>query len=262
MLGTRLYGPWETVAEYDALMANWDRVGEFDLTEAEQSAIEEAFRLLIPDEIADWTWNPVRFATAVYDPAALEKLTGVPTAELAEQVASFQLDDVTMLSGEGPCWSLSAPVESIRCLSWTQSSRRRRSSDTGASMAAPGSGAVAATIRPLLPSGSTSGIALTTGQCTNCCANGVATRAITLQERLAAAEAETSRLEALVNRLIGALADKGDLRFARTIVEELENERITPDKIRPVVERQPTPIRDPSPLRVPPTPLGVATGCR
>ncbi|WP_129670200.1 hypothetical protein [Phytoactinopolyspora endophytica] len=62
-------------------------------------------------------------------------------------------------------------------------------------------------------------------------------RAITLQERLAAAEAENSRLEALVNRLIDDLADKGDLRFARTVVEELENERITPDKIGPVVER-------------------------
>ncbi|NEA30758.1 hypothetical protein [Streptomyces sp. SID13031] len=62
-------------------------------------------------------------------------------------------------------------------------------------------------------------------------------RAATLHERLTASEAENIRLEALVNRLIDALADEGNLDLAHTMAQELQDDRITPESVRPVVER-------------------------
>ncbi|MGK2881969.1 MAG: hypothetical protein ACSLE6_14620 [Mycobacterium sp.] len=62
-------------------------------------------------------------------------------------------------------------------------------------------------------------------------------RAITLHERLAATEAENHRLELLIDRMIDALADHGAIHLARGMAQEFQDERITPDNIRPVVER-------------------------
>lgn len=39
--GARLRGPWSQVTAYDALRANWDRLGEFDLTDTEEAAVEQ-----------------------------------------------------------------------------------------------------------------------------------------------------------------------------------------------------------------------------
>jgi hypothetical protein len=62
-------------------------------------------------------------------------------------------------------------------------------------------------------------------------------RAVTLQERLGAAESEVHRLDVMVSRLIDGLKKDGQDFFARVIEEEHEAERITPEKLRPVVER-------------------------
>lgn len=50
----RLRVPWAEVAAYDQLMANWDRIGEYELTSTESSAAEHVFGLLIPELVAEW----------------------------------------------------------------------------------------------------------------------------------------------------------------------------------------------------------------
>lgn len=67
---TRLRGPWSTVVEYDALMANWARLAASTLTDTEESAVSQVSSLLIPEEVADWLLNPVRRVTEVHDPKA------------------------------------------------------------------------------------------------------------------------------------------------------------------------------------------------
>lgn len=234
----RLHGPWAKVAEYDELMANWQRLREFELTETEQSAVEKVYDLLIPEEVADWEWNPVRFATAVHDAAALEALTGVPTSEIIEHVASFQLNDgVTMLSPEGTllvaehaCRVKPMPIlEAV-----TQEEKQHREKCKHGSSIRDTSGRLDVTTSPeweyeLYREHYRPLHELLRQWCGH--------RAVTLHERLAAAEAENHRLDILVDRLIDAVANKGDLHFARAMVEEHENERITPHTIRPVVER-------------------------
>ncbi len=60
---------------------------------------------------------------------------------------------------------------------------------------------------------------------------------MTFRERLLAAEAENQRLDVLVTELVMALGRAGDPDTARRFAEDHERDRITPDKIRPVVDR-------------------------
>lgn len=65
--GGRLRGPWSDVAAYDELMANWERIDQVELTVPEQSAVGQVFDLLISEEVAEYEWSPVRYATAAAD---------------------------------------------------------------------------------------------------------------------------------------------------------------------------------------------------
>jgi hypothetical protein len=47
------------------------------------------FKLLIPDDVAYWSWKPVHDATVVLDPVALESIIGRPMAEIVQAVPSF-----------------------------------------------------------------------------------------------------------------------------------------------------------------------------
>lgn len=60
-------------------------------------------------------------------------------------------------------------------------------------------------------------------------------RAVALQERLLAAEAETQRLDLLVTRLIEVLDHADRKELARYFAEE--HERVTPYNARPVIDR-------------------------
>jgi hypothetical protein len=62
-------------------------------------------------------------------------------------------------------------------------------------------------------------------------------RAATMQERLAAAEAEVQRLNQLAVRLTDELKQHGHSMAAEIIARPYEEERITPANYRPVVER-------------------------
>ena len=65
-------------------------------------------------------------------------------------------------------------------------------------------------------------------------------RAVTFQQRLTAAEAEVSRLDIIIARLVDAMKDEtyqGGVMFAESMEEEHEQERITAANVRPVVDR-------------------------
>jgi hypothetical protein len=72
-------------------------------------------------------------------------------------------------------------------------------------------------------------------------------RAVTLHERLLAAEVETERLDILLAWVIRALDKAGDDLAARTFAEEHERDRITPWTVRPGDRPAAAPLRDSGP---------------
>jgi len=60
---------------------------------------------------------------------------------------------------------------------------------------------------------------------------------VSFHERLAAAEAESHRLDELLGRMTDTLKERGENGLAEMFDREHEEERITPYKIRPVPER-------------------------
>ncbi len=236
--GARLRGPWSDVAAFDQLMANWQRLeDESDLTEAEEASVEPIFDLLIPRSVATWEWSPVRYVTAVHDRAGLEEIVGVRLDELMSGIASFEREGALMLSPEGTlriaevvCGRRPAEV-----LAWVMREEEE--------------------IREKCKRGSTFKNALRPGESTTSpeweyesylryykplhelvrewCGH----RAVTFHERLAAAEAEVRRLDILVARSIDAIRERDGNFLADVFEEEHNRERITPEKVRPVVER-------------------------
>ncbi|GAA1579802.1 hypothetical protein GCM10009789_36950 [Kribbella sancticallisti] len=229
--GSRLHGSWNDVTSYDELMAGWLLLDDFELTEAEESAIGTVYSLLIEHDTAYRLWNPIRYVTVVQEADALERLTGLPLAELSQRVATFELNGETMLSPEGSlliaeyaCRKNPMPVldavieEEKKLLQKAKHGSRVGEYDTDAEWEYEWYRKRHRPIHELLR---------------QWCGH----RAVTLQERLTAAEAENSRLEALIDRLIDALADEGNLTLAHILAQDLEDERITPENIRPVVDR-------------------------
>ncbi len=90
------------VAEFDTLLADWQRIDDLELDESEQAAVETVFRLLIPTEVAEWEWSPVRFTASVHDRERLTALIDLPVEEIVEKVESFELDGEMMLSPSEP----------------------------------------------------------------------------------------------------------------------------------------------------------------
>lgn len=236
--GNRLRGPWSEAADYDRLMAHWQALSEYELTEIEESAIERVFDLLLPSSVATWEWDSVRFATAVHDAEALMPITGKPTVAIIADIAWFDLEGVLMLSPEGTVMiaELACRKNPMPILEWIieeEKIKREQCKRGGKSRIVRRGGDDVTTspqweyelylkyYRPLHE--------LLRQWCGH--------RAVTLQERLGAAESEVHRLDVIVSRLIDVLKKNGDDLFARVMEEEHETERITPEKLRPVVER-------------------------
>lgn len=53
----RLRGPWANVRDFDEHMALWERFCEQAMDEHEDAAVEQVFLLLIPDSVADLSWE-------------------------------------------------------------------------------------------------------------------------------------------------------------------------------------------------------------
>lgn len=245
--GVRLRGPWASVYEYDAMMANWQRLRDLELTEAEEDACNSVFDELVPAEVASIEWKPVKRSTRVSDRAALAELaTHDALGNILETFPTYDSDEGLILSVGGTL----ALSESIAAATATaildiierEEREYRERSKHGHSYGSDANGEKRTTdpaweyewylqrIRPMHE--------ILRSWCGH--------RAITAHERLAAAEAEAKRLEEVVSNVITELRLTGHTLSAREIARELEEGRITAWNYRPVVER---PLR-PDELRV------------
>lgn len=232
----RLRGPWSGVSEYDELMANWERLAAHELTDPEESAVETVFRLLLPPEAATWEWSPIRWMTEIHDPDALEPLIGIPVAKVLEQVDSFAHEGVTMVSPEGTLLiaEFACRVNPMPVLDWVieEEEDYRKKTKRGEAFTTRDNRTATSDPqweyrwylergRPLHE--------LLRGWCGQ--------RAVSMQERLAAAEAEVQRLNSLIARLIDQMKEHGNKLFADVIEQVHDEERITAANYRPVVDR-------------------------
>lgn len=108
--GRRLRGYWHDVEAYDTLMANWERIDNYTLTEIEKHAIETVFSLLIPKDVADWHWSPVRFALQISESDGLKPIIGMEIPDLLAQAEHFEMGteirgspELTLLVAEYGC---------------------------------------------------------------------------------------------------------------------------------------------------------------
>jgi hypothetical protein len=235
--GARLRVPWSQVEAYDASMANWRRISDGPLDSIEEGCVEEAFRLLIPESVAEISWSPVSGATEIHDRAGLERIIGRPGEEILGEVEWFELNDSVMVSpagtlliAEAACRVNPAPVLGLVIEEETEARRRCKH---GSERVSGRTGAKESTSpeweydwyrlwdRP--------GHELLRQWCGH--------RAVTFHERLLAAEAENRRLDVLVTDLVKALSGAGKDMLARYFEEEHERDRIRPETARPVVDR-------------------------
>lgn len=231
----RLRGPWSDVSQYDEMMANWERLAAFELTDREEAAVDAVFTELIPDEVAEWEWSPVRWVTTIHDPAALKPIIGLPVSELLDQVDFFTSPDGDVVSPAGTLMiaEFACRVNPMPVLDWVIEDERkyREKTKRGESFVRDG---IERTSDPqweyrwYLEHGRPVH-ELLRGWCGH--------RAVTMQERLAAAEAEVQRLDELITRLIDQMQGNGHSIFADVMARVHEEERITPANFRPVVDR-------------------------
>lgn len=235
--GSRLRVRWEGVEAYDILMANWQRIDDSDLDDVERWCAGQVFELLVPVDIAEPDWDPVKDALAIRDLASLADRTGLTAEDVLATGERFDLDGTIMLSPKGTLAIAIAACrrEPMPVLNWIieRETELRHKCKHGEERRSPLTGEKERTSpeweyrfylmyhRPRLE--------LLRQWCGH--------RAITFQERLIAAEAEARRLDLLVTELIAALERAGDAIGAEHFHTEHERDRITPEQSRPVVER-------------------------
>ncbi len=234
--GNRLKGPWATVAEYRVETGNWARVEAYELTETESYAALQVFELLISESAASPVYSSNSYTTCIHDVRALEAITGFALSRIVEQVESFESDDGTVVSAEGTlqiaeaaCSQSPAPI-----LEWVhekEAEYRQRCSRGAPVRTRSGAERTSSPdweyewyrkeVRPQLE--------LLRQWCGH--------RAVTIHERLGAAEAEVQRLGVMVEQLLDALRDNNVSQFADIMDKVNRDEQITPENYRPVVDR-------------------------
>ncbi|RRJ85585.1 hypothetical protein EG850_12760 [Gulosibacter macacae] len=234
--GGRLRGNWSDVAAYDELMANWERIDQVELTDSEQTAVGQVFDLLIPEEVAEYEWSPVRYATRVHQRNALQKLIGITVDDLLAQNEGFDLDGDVMLSADGTLAiaECACRINPMPVLDWVLEGEKdyREKSTNGRAAVSYDKHAYTTSpeweyqwylehVRPVHE--------LLRSWCGQ--------RAATLQERLGAAEAENRRLNELISRIFEELKRLGYSQATDYLIRTYEEERITPANYRPVVDR-------------------------
>lgn len=234
--GGRLRGPWSDVAAYDELMANWERIDQVELTDPEQTAVDQVFDLLIPSEVAECEWSSVRYTTRVHQRNALHVLIGIAVEDLLTQYEGFDLDGDVMLSADGTLAiaECACRINPMPILDWVLEDERVYRERSLNGRAAVSYDKHAYTTSPeweyqwYLEHGRPVHELLRSwcGQ-----------RAATLQERLGAAEAENRRLNELISRIFEELKRLGHSQATEYLIRTYEEERITPANYRPVVDR-------------------------
>jgi hypothetical protein len=235
--GSRLRVPWCEVVRYDSVMANWARIDDYQLDSTEEACVEEVFELLIPKDVAELGWSPVSCATIVRDAAGLMTLIHLPMEQMLESITWFEHSDGTMLSPRGTLLVAEAlcranPLPVLDLVAEQEATARHKCKHS-----ADGVNPLTREKERSLPEEEYDTYRRFDRPRFELLRQWCGHRAITVHERLMAAEAENQRLDVLVTELIRALAEASDKKRAKSFAEEHERERITPETIRPTVDR-------------------------
>ncbi len=231
----RLRVPWIEVGAFDQRMADWDRIDDTVLSDAEQGAMWTVFEKLIPEAVAETGWDSVRDHLRIHAPHRLPEV-GIELPAITDQVEWFaDGDDIVtsptgaMLLAEAACAANPMPIldwviaEETELREKCKRGSKRRNLEGREETSSPEweyywylkqHRPVHEIIR-----------------------QWCGYRAVTFQERLTAAEAENQRLDILLARAIDALKEADRSIIAEVLETEHEHERITPERARPIVER-------------------------
>jgi hypothetical protein len=234
--GGRLRGRWSDVRQYDVLMAHWESLEGYELSEIEEFAVERVFILLIPEEIAEWSWSPVRWITRIHNSVELKKLFGVSAEDMLDQVPGFTLDGDTILSPDGTLRlaRYACGVKPMPVLDWVEQEEKEYREKCR-----KGSPAVSWDKKPYTtdPDWEYEQYLEYGRPLHELLRSWCGQRAVTLKERAEAAEAEVHRLDLLIDDLFAQMKAKGFKQAVEYIESAYVKERITPYNYRTVVER-------------------------
>ncbi|WP_410646811.1 hypothetical protein [Amycolatopsis sp. cmx-4-54] len=186
--------------------------------------------------MAEWDWSPVRWVTTIHRPEALEQTIGLPVKELVGQVDSFAVGGKDVVSAQGTLLiaEFACRVNPMPVLDSVIEDERKYREKTKRGEPFVTSDGHRQTTSPeweyqwYLEHGRPVHELLRAW-----CGH----RAVTQQERLAAAEAEVQRLDVLITRLIDQMKTQEYSTFAEVMERVHDEERITPANYRPVVDR-------------------------
>ena len=234
--GSRLHGPWSTVGAFDRRWANWQRLDGDGLDDVEQSAVLMVLIALIPEEVAIYDNSPARHGITVTDVTALELLMRKPTDAVLDKVEWFEDDSAlelsaagTLLIAEYACAANPPPI--LEAVTAEEAASRQHCKHGREYDAFDGSGKQMST-----PESEFRWYRKHTRPKHELLRAWCGHRSVTFVERLAAAEAESERLDILVATLVDALRTH-DHNLAEIYEREHEDERIRPETVRPVVDR-------------------------
>lgn len=234
--GTRLHGPWSDVQRFDALMGQWESLEEYELSESEESAVSHVFDMLIPSEVATCEWSPVRWHTRIRDTKAIEPLIGVTAEDLLDQSKGFVLDGDIILSPEGTMLvsRYACSIDPMQVLAWVE-----KDEEDYRVKCTKGSPAVSLDNRPYTtdPASEYEWYLEYGRPVHELLRSWCGQRAVTLKERVDAAEAEVRRLDALIEDLFVQMRELGYSQAVEHIERAYNKKRITAYNHRTIVER-------------------------
>ncbi|MBX4170304.1 hypothetical protein K3M35_16840 [Rhodococcus sp. DMU2021] len=243
----RLRTPWSNVQSFDESMANWEKLAAPELHAVEEDAIGEVFGELFPESVTTIYDRRPHYVVSIHDAATFEDIVGCSIADIARQCFSCREGDTVLLcrngallSAELACRRNSQPILDIV---FTEETEAREACKHGRSREY---GRRANDSDRTSPYWEWDWYLEHTRPRLELLRQWCGFRAVTADERRRAAEKEARRLDLLLTRAIDTLKDHHEL-LASVLEQEHESERITPERVRPQIDR---PLRpDEMPVR-------------
>ncbi|HZL05001.1 MAG TPA: hypothetical protein VFE45_06240, partial [Coriobacteriia bacterium] len=203
---------------------------------AEERAGLIVFEQLIPENVAGCDAGAARNGAEIKDDCVLEALVNRPVSELVEAVPSFQQDGSWWLSAEGTLLIAEAACRAkpMPILTWVTEDEKKCREAVKRGAERVNLDGERYTTEPDREYELYRRLDLPVHEILR---EWCGHRAVSLYERLTAAEAENHRLDELLARAADAMGDNKLTQLAAWIDEEHERDRITPYSIRPLVER-------------------------
>lgn len=233
----RLHGSWSEVRDYDKLIAHWERfLNEEPIDSAESGAIEYVFREVVQYSVAELDWKYSRPVTIIRDRAALAALIGIAVDEVLDQLDYFEDDGAVVVSPESTMRLAAAIAHAnpMPVLAWVVDDEQKYRELCKRGQPTTDLEGRRYTTSPEREFDSYLRYGRPLHELLRAwCGH----RAVTLQERIDAAEAEVRRLDELLARVIDQLKSHEHSLVAEIIEQEHVEGRITAATVRPHVDR-------------------------